>query len=448
MNIVKLQAENIKRIVAVEIAPDGALVQITGRNGAGKSSVLDAIWWALAGERSVQSVPIRKGADTARIALDLGEVVVTRHFAKREDDSVTTRITVENAEGARFPSPQKMLDSLLGSLSFDPLAFARASDREQVEQLAGLCGVDMAAVEREHKGDYERRRDCNRDAKQKRAAASQITVPADTPDAEISVSALVKQIRDAEAGNRERESERVQRERDEARVRSLRADAENADRQAVIDAERARRESDDLHRRATAVLRAADEDAQAHRESVEKYLSEADQLVEKYTALPPVEPDTDTAPIQEQIADAERVNRDVSAAATKRALMVSVAEHEEQAKALTASMEARRLKVADAIAAADVGIDGLSIEDGRVMLDGFPIDQAADAGRLRLSCAIAMRGDAKLKVLRVRDGSLLDADSLVLLQQMAEAAGYQVWIEQVDTTGTVGIVIEDGKVKA
>ena len=99
--------------------------------------------------------------------------------------------------------------ALLGSLSFDPLAFARASDREQVEQLAGLCGVDMAAVEREHKGDYERRRDCNRDAKQKRAAAGQIEVPADTPDAEISVGALVKQIRDAEAGNRERESERV-----------------------------------------------------------------------------------------------------------------------------------------------------------------------------------------------------------------------------------------------
>ena len=145
MNIVKLQAENIKRIVAVEIKPDGALVQITGRNGAGKSSVLDAIWWALAGERSHQSAPIRKGADTARIKLDLGEVVVTRHFAKREDDSVVTRITVENAEGARFPSPQKMLDSLLGSLAFDPLAFA-AGVRPRAGRAVGR------AVRRRHGG--------------------------------------------------------------------------------------------------------------------------------------------------------------------------------------------------------------------------------------------------------------------------------------------------------
>ena len=122
---------------------------------------------------------------------------------------------------------------------------------------------------------------------------------------------------------------------------------------------------------------------------------------------------------------------------------------EEQAKALTASMDARRQKVADAIAAAGVEIDGLAISDGRVKLDGFPIDQASDAGP---ASAVLRDRDARRceapKVLRVRDGSLLDADSLVLLQQMAEAAGYQVWIEQVDTTGKVGIVIEDGKVKA
>ena len=453
MNIVKLQAENIKRIVAVEITPDGALVQITGRNGAGKSSVLDSIWWALAGERSHQSAPIRKGEDTARIKLDLGEVVVTRHFTRRAGADgapgpVTTRITVENAEGARFPSPQKMLDSLLGSLSFDPLAFARASDREQVEQLAGLCGVDMAAVERANKSDYERRRDCNRDAKQKRAAASQIEVPADTPDAELSVGKLVQEIRDAEAGNRERESERRQRERDEANVRALRADADNSERQAALEIEKARVKADDLRRHASAVLRAGDETAKSYQEESRVCQGKADQLVQKYTALPPVDPDTDTAPIQEQIADAERVNRDVMAAERRRALSDVAAAWEEQAKALTASMDARRQKVSDAIAAADVGIDGLAIADGRVTLDGFPIDQASDAARLRLSCAIAMRGDAKLKVLRVRDGSLLDADSLVLLQQMAEAAGYQVWIEMVDATGKIGIVIEDGRVKA
>ena len=67
MKIVKLEAENFKRLVAVAIEPDGALVPITGPNAAGKSAVLDAIWCALAGERSHPSVPIRKGEQTARV---------------------------------------------------------------------------------------------------------------------------------------------------------------------------------------------------------------------------------------------------------------------------------------------------------------------------------------------------------------------------------------------
>ena len=457
MNIVKLQAENIKRIVAVEIEPDGALVQITGRNGAGKSSILDAIWWALAGERSHQSAPIRKGSDTARIRLDLGDVIVTRQFAKRAvaegapegaPDAVVTRITVETAEGARFPSPQTMLDALLGSLSFDPLAFARASDRAQVEMLAGLCGVDLATVERANKGDFDRRRDCNRDAKQKRSAAGQIAVPSDTPDAEISVAELAQKLRTVEAENRAHDRERSGREGTAARISRERSDADAIERLGAETVEAAERRAADLRSEADAVLARANIEQQKAEQQARSMREPADKAEARLLSLDPVDPDTDTEPFQQKIEDAERVNRDVAAAERKHALSLDAIEAERKAKALTDSMDARRRKVANAIAAADLGIEGLTVQDGRVMLGAVPFEQASDAERLRLSCAIAMRGDAKLKVLRVRDGSLLDADSLALLREMAESADYQVWIEMVDSSGTVGIVIEDGRVKA
>ena len=81
-------------------------------------------------------------------------------------------------------------------------------------------------------------------------------------------------------------------------------------------------------------------------------------------------------------------------------------------------------------------------------LDGFPIDQASDAARLRLSCAIAMRGDAKLKVLRIRTAPYSTPTlSQVLQQDAPRRPATKFWIEQVDTTGKVGIVIEDGRVK-
>ncbi len=43
MKIIKLQSENIKKLKAIEIKPDSNLIQITGANAQGKTSVLDSI---------------------------------------------------------------------------------------------------------------------------------------------------------------------------------------------------------------------------------------------------------------------------------------------------------------------------------------------------------------------------------------------------------------------
>ncbi len=58
-----------------------------------------------------------------------------------------------------------------------------------------------------------------------------------------------------------------------------------------------------------------------------------------------------------------------------------------------------------------------------------------------------MAANPKLKVLRIQDGSLLDEQNMRLLTEMAEASDYQIWLERVDTSGKVGVVMEDGMVK-
>src|SRR5579872_629804 len=112
MKIISLQAENVKKLVAVHITPQGDIVEIVGKNGHGKTSVLDSIWWALEGAEHIQAEPIRKGADKAVIRLDLGELIVKRTITPKGGT-----LTVENAEGARYPSPQAVLDKLLGAIS-------------------------------------------------------------------------------------------------------------------------------------------------------------------------------------------------------------------------------------------------------------------------------------------------------------------------------------------
>jgi hypothetical protein len=61
---------------------------------------------------------------------------------------------------------------------------------------------------------------------------------------------------------------------------------------------------------------------------------------------------------------------------------------------------------------------------------------------------LAMAANPELRVIRIKDGSLLDADNLALIDEIAKNGDFQVWIECVDSTGKVGFYIEDGEIAA
>ncbi|WP_163006189.1 AAA family ATPase [Methylobacterium brachiatum] len=419
MKIVQLQAENVKRLKAVEISPEGHIVEITGRNGQGKSSVLDAIWWALAGTTHIQAVPIRKGENEARIRLDLGEIKVVRTFRKREDETFTTSIAVESTDGARYPSPQRMLDGLLGALSFDPLQFTRMDGKAQLEALKRFVpGVDFEAIERANKADFDRRTDVNRQAKALRAQASGIVVPADAPAERIDDATLVAEMEQAGEQNALIERRRANREAAAAEVKRLDAEAERirSDIAALTDR-----------------LRFAEGHAAEKREQLAK--------------AGPLPGPIDTAALRERIADASRANAAIARREERARIEAQAAEVEAQSAALTKAMEERNAAKRDAIAKADLPVPGLGFGDDEILLEGVPFDQASSAEQLRTSVAIAMAANPKLRVIRVQDGSLLDEEAMRILAEMAQAADYQVWIERVGVSGGVAIVIEDGTVK-
>ena len=419
MKIVQLQAENVKRLKAVTITPDGNIVEITGRNGQGKSSVLDAIWWALSGTTHIQAVPIRKGENEARIRLDLGEIKVTRTFRAREDKTFTTSIVVENTEGARYPSPQRMLDSLLGALSFDPLAFTRMDGKAQMETLKRfVTGIDFDAIEKANKADFDRRTDVNRQARTLRAQAIGIAVPEDAPAERVDDAALVEEMQRAGEHNALVERRKANRDtfladtqRLEARAADLRAQA-----QELLD-------------------EAADVDERA-----------AERRRQIAAAEPLPEP-IDTAALRERIDDARTINAAVALREQRQRIEAEAAEAEAQAAALTKAMEERAAQKRDAIAKAALPVPGIGFGEDKILLDGVPFDQASSAEQLRTSVAIAMAANPKLRVIRVQDGSLLDEEAMRILAEMAAEADYQVWIEVVQSGRSAAIVIEDGAVR-
>lgn len=407
MKVISLEAENFKRIKVARITPAGALVEITGANGQGKSSVLDAIFAAFGGADASPDVPIRTGATSARVRADCGEIIVTRKYTK-----AGTTLEVKGADGSKHSSPQKMLDALLATLSFDPLAFSRMPAKEQLSTLRGLVKVDidLDKLDAENAIDFEARTEANRVVKSLTSQIEAIVVPDGTPTEPVDIASLSAKLTaaiDANADIQRRAQKRI-----EARQK--------------IDADRDR---------ATALRAEADK------------LDEASAALEQRLAdagpLPAAE---DIGAIRAEFDNITATNAAVAKRQSRAALVAQRATAEKRSEELTAAMQARTDQRAAAISAAKMPVDGLSFGDGHVIYGGLPLDQASGAQQLRISVAIAMSSNPKLRVLRVRDGSLLDPDGLELLRKMAEENDFQVWIERVDVSGEVGIVMVDGEV--
>lgn len=418
LTILELRAENIKRISVVRIRPDGALVQVTGNNGQGKSSVLDSIEMALDWAHSVKPArPIRKGSREGRIELDLGEIKATRVFR----ESGSTELRLEAKDGSNIRSPQTLLDTLIGRLSFNPLAFMQGDDKTKFEALRSFVpGVDFDEIEAQNESDYAKRTDENRRAKELLAQAAGLMVSADPQPERINLTKVVADLERAEETNKQIAARRARRE---AAARDL-----NNGRKIIRDIE-------------SQIARL--------QEQLVSYQQSVEHLETSLANAEPLPEEIDTASLREQITKAHLVNAIADKAERRSQLLEQAGQHEQTAKALTEAMDARKEAVRAAIAAAEMPVPGLSLADGKVLLDGIELRDCSTAEQLKLSIAVAMAKNPTSRVILIRDGGNdLDEGSMKLLAAMAEEKGYQVWIERIHAEGgPPAVIMEDGHVK-
>lgn len=422
MQIVKLYAENFKRLRVVNITPDGNLVQITGANAQGKSSVLDAIWAVLGGAKAAPNEPVRRGNKRSMVKLDLGDLIVTRRFS----DDGKTALQVEGANGKVFDSPQRVLDELLGRLTFDPLAFLRLKPTEQLELLRNLVTleVDIDALDGANTRDFNARTELNREEKSLRAQADAIVVPDPLPPT-VDTDALMEQIVNVGTTNAEieqRRARRIQATQDVVR--------KNEDANAQL------READRLRGLAA--------EAEAKGQLLRM---EATELQAKLDAAEPLPDPVDAADLKRQHDAGVQANKGWYAKRQRDIINDNADAIKAKAQALTDAMAQRTAQRTAAIANAKMPVPGIDFGEGTLLLNGLPFAQASGAEQLRTSIAVAMALNPKLRILCVREGSLLDENGIKLVADMAAEHGFQVWMEQVNTSGGVGIVMEDGQVK-
>ncbi len=423
--VVRLQAESVKRIRAVDISPSGAVVTIRGNNAQGKSSVLDAIAYALGGKGLAPPKVIREGEQAAKVVLELEDLVVERRWTANDRSTLEVR----SKEGAKYPSPQSLLDRLVGDLSFDPLAFLRLPPEKQVHTFARLIGFDLGEWEARRRGVFDERTAVNRELSSLQARLAAAPKPDGDPKP-VNPQALLDEM--GQLMEKDRQRALAERTVDAAQA----AVADGARELARCNDNVARLERELVDAREAVLVW---EKGNAQR---------AARLVDARTTLeawPATAPEMER--VKRELAGVEKTNALARQAAEHTALASDVEKRTASSKVLTDRIAELDEQRSSTMAAAKMPVEGLGFgTSGGLTLNGIPIEQSSTSEQLKVSVAMGLALNPKLRVLLVRDASLLDAESMAVLTKMAADADAQVWAEVVGTEG-VGIVIEDGAVK-
>lgn len=435
-HIVRLTASNVKRLKAVTISPDGKMVVVGGKNGAGKSSVLDSIAMVLGGKGEVPQVPVRKGADSAEIIAELDGIVIRRTIGTDGSSALDIREKDEMGKlGPKMASPQSILDKLTGKLTFDPLAFTRLEPRQQGDALRKLVGLDLTEHDAGRKKLFDERTVLNAEIARLRALVNSMPVHKDVPDEVVSVDGIMEELAEAQTLSKKA-----------AELHEAQMDAERSVKSMGRLAESTREVISGIEaeiKRLTASLEKEQVALGQQLDSLVKLTKQAEEA--KVAAATITVPDLST--FQQKLKDAQSANAKIAENNARNKVVTDGRAAVEKADSMTRQLAYMDAKRAEIIASAKYPVQGLEFSDGGVVFNGVPLNQASSAEQLRVSVAIAAAMNPQLKVMLVRDGSLLDANGLTLLGELAEKHDLQVWVERVGEGAECSVIIEDGEVQ-
>jgi DNA repair exonuclease SbcCD ATPase subunit len=423
MKIISFKAENIKKLKVVEITPKGNIVRITGKNEAGKSSVLDAIEMALVGKKAAGRGVLRKTTEKGRVKLDLGDFTIVRSFTDGNN-----YLKVETKDGFERKSPQKFLDDIVGAVSFDPMTFINADPKKQRQLLLDFSGIELGKMDDERKTLYDSRTIESRYLKDAEARLRGLTRNDDAPAKPIVVSELVKDLEKIKKYN----SRKIDLENDLARLEDERNDMAGEMGELERRIKRLREELTEAENEAVSKIETA--------KNIKKSVEKAKTAVENFKAKP-------EKPIRDQITNAEAINEMVRDNERHIEVEKEVSTHKGKVDKLTRDINAIDAKKTETVENSKLPIKGLSFSEDAVLYKGVELEQIAKSEKIRVGLAISMALNPKLKVLRITDGSLLDSKSWKDVEALVKKNDYQVWVEQVDESGKVGFYLEDGSLK-
>lgn len=410
ITINELQVENLKRIKAVKLEPSASgLTVIGGKNGQGKTSVLDAIAWALGGEKFRPTNPKRDGALTPpilHVVLSNGIIV--------ERKGVNGSLKVIDPTGKK--SGQRLLDEFISKLALNLPAFLHASEAEKSKALLQIIGVGdkLTVLDRKEEQLYNQRQEVGRIADRKKKAAEEMPFYPNMPAEPVSVSDLLKEQQDILARNGE--NERKRRNARDMQERFMRAESN--------------------YKAAMEALKAAEDTLRKARADAEVAAKSAQDLQ-----------DESTAELKENLRNVEVMNEKIRANAAKEGAELEANNLQQEYEGLTEQIESVRSARAGLLKEADLPLPGLSVKDGHLLYKGEPWDGMSGAEQLKVAVAIIRKLNPECGFVLMDKLEQMDTDTLREFGKWLEEEGLQVIATRVSTGNECSIIIEDGMVK-
>lgn len=402
VKINELLIENVKRVKAVQFEPSAdGLTIIGGRNGQGKTSVLDAIAWALGGNNYKPSVPERDGALVPpNLHLELSNGLIV----ERKGKNSTLKVTDPNGN----KSGQQLLNEFVSTLALDLPKFINGSDKDKADSLLKILGIGdvLAQLDTKENQLYAQRTEVGRIADRKKKAADEMPMYPNVPKEPVSATELIKQQQEILARNGENEQKR----QNAARYEQILANA-----QIAFD-------------EAKAALQKAEQDCLTARKSAEDLHDES------------------TAELGKNLAEIEALNIKIRANSTKEAAEIEANNLQQEYDGLTEQIESVREERSKLLDSAELPLPGLSVKDGKLIYNNMPWDGMSGSDQLKVATAIVRKLNPQCGFVLMDKLEQMDLETLQEFGAWLKQEGLQVIATRVSTGDECSIIIEDGMV--
>lgn len=409
VKINKLEIENVKRVKAVTIEPtSNGLTILGGNNNQGKTSVLDAIAWALGGNKYKPSKPARDGSmNPPTLRLELSNGLIVERKGKNSDLKVT------DPSGQK--AGQQLLDSFVEELALNLPKFIESSSKDKANTLLQIIGVGEKLWELDRKEEqlYNERRTIGQIADQKKKYAAEQPQYPEAPNELVSIADLIHEQQEILARNGENAKKRQNRENivnslhlSEARLKQLKEQL-------------------------------AQEEA-THESLMSDYIA-ANKSIEDLV-------DESTDEIESSIANIEEINRKVRANLDKEKAEEDAKQYSSQYDNLSKQIQDVRDERTSLLDSADLPLPGLSVEDGELVFEGQKWDNMSGSQQLRVATAIVRKLKPECGFVLLDKLEQMDIPTLTEFGKWLESEGLQAIATRVSSGEECQIIIEDGYV--